>query len=331
MSALPPAGWMPIRAYREGTRLMADWCAFDWPRAVEPFFDQAVERELRHPFNALFRVQTPLDMLIEQQSAERIPPPSGLIFHMSRCGSTLVTRMLQLLPNTRMAVEPGAISMLLRLIVGRPDAERVALVRALISAFGRADSAAMQPRYFLKFDAWDTHDLPLIRRAFPDTPWMFVYRDPVEVMVSQLANPSGALLSRVDVCARIGLDSATALAMPLEEFCARLLGMCCRVALDNLDDHAVLVNYRQLPHDLYDLLDLAFGIAWTPEELRHARRALRFHAKQPSELFVDDSALKRRAATAAMRATVEQWARGPFDELAAAHRSRATHMLEQTP
>ena len=38
-------------------------------------------------------------------------------------------------------------------------------------------------------DAWQIHSLPLIRAAFPDTPWVFVYRDPLEVMVSQLARP----------------------------------------------------------------------------------------------------------------------------------------------
>ncbi|HEU5011789.1 MAG TPA: hypothetical protein VFT66_04530 [Roseiflexaceae bacterium] len=329
MSALPPDGWMPIRVYRQDTQIMVDWCAFDWQRAVEPFFDQAVDRELMHPFNALFRAQTSLDTLVARQSSAYIPPPSGFVFHMSRCGSTLVTRMLQMAPHTRVAVEPGSISMLLRLTADRSDEERVALLRALLSAFGRASSADAPPRYFFKFDAWDTCDLPLIRRAFPDTPWMFLYRDPLEVLVSQMALPSGTLLSRFDVGARLGLDPATAFGMSPEELCARLLGMCCRVALENLDEHAVLVDYCQLHNQLFDLLARAFDITWTPEDMRHARRATRFHAKQPTELFTDDTDRKRRMATEAMSAAVERWTRGPYDELVAAHRNRDSYKLEQ--
>ena len=40
--------------------------------------------------------------------------------------------------------------------------------------------------YFVKFDSWNTLDLALIRRAFPDVPWIFLYRDPVEVIVSHM-------------------------------------------------------------------------------------------------------------------------------------------------
>ena len=52
-------------------------------------------------------------------------------------------------------------------------------------------SALAQPRrgeqaLFVKLDSWHTLALPLFRRAFPSVPWVFLYRDPVEVPVSQL-------------------------------------------------------------------------------------------------------------------------------------------------
>ena len=42
-------------------------------------------------------------------------------------------------------------------------------------------------------DALPSKQLPLFRAAFPKTPWIFIYRDPVEVMVSLLRKPSGTI------------------------------------------------------------------------------------------------------------------------------------------
>jgi len=46
-----------------------------------------------------------------------------------------------------------------------------------------------ETHYFIKLDAWHVRSLALIREAFPQTPWIFVCRDPVEVFVSQLSRP----------------------------------------------------------------------------------------------------------------------------------------------
>jgi hypothetical protein len=57
----------------------------------------------------------------------------------------------------------------------------------MVAALGQA--RAGETRLFLKLDCWHMRDLPLFRRAFPNTPWVFLYRDPVEVLVS---HPAGA-------------------------------------------------------------------------------------------------------------------------------------------
>ena len=85
---------MPIRIYWQDEEAFVDWCYMDGARLLEPFFDQTIESCFTSPFNLLFRHQTPLEVLGELYRQSRGLPLKGLIFHMSRCGSTLVSQML---------------------------------------------------------------------------------------------------------------------------------------------------------------------------------------------------------------------------------------------
>ena len=62
--------------------------------------------------------------------------------------------------------------------------QRIEWLRGVVSALGQP-RLGTEKHLFIKFDAWKVLDLPLIRRAFPAVPWIFLYRDPVEVLTSQ--------------------------------------------------------------------------------------------------------------------------------------------------
>lgn len=320
MSERIPPGWAPISVALVRGRLVADCRPVNLDRLPAAFFDEDVNRALGQPFAAAFPAFADLEELAV--SSELAGTPAGLILHSSRCGSSLLVRLLQR-PGCRVISEPSAVSLLLRHSAGRPPEERAALLRALVALFCRAEPGADSPRTILKLDSWETLELPLLRRAFPDAPSLFLYRDPVEVIVSQRHNPSGALASRVDVAWRLGLSPAEALAAPLEELCARLLSLTYAAALEHLDAGLALLSYPELPGGAIELLRRHFGLAWSPADLAHARRVAQFHAKHPGEYFADDSATKRRAAAPTVVAAAERWARGPYEALDAARLARA--------
>jgi len=98
---LPPSGWLPIAASWQGDQFTLDWRHFGEQRLVDPFFGGSVHRRLFKPFNRLFRHATAISRLPEWLAAHPHLRPSGFIFHMSRCGSTLVLQMLAaLLPTS---------------------------------------------------------------------------------------------------------------------------------------------------------------------------------------------------------------------------------------
>lgn len=315
-------GWVPIRLYRIESRPMVDWCYLGTTRFAAPFFEQTIEHTLRHPFNLLFRHQTPIEALGEWQVAQPGLPPTGFIFHMSRCGSTLISQMLAALPQNVVISEAGPIDSVLRAHFRDPrvtDDQRVAWLRELVSALGQRRHGE-EKYFFIKFDSWHTVDLPLIKRAFTKVPWVFVYREPVEVIVSILKRTPSRMCPGLVEASLLGLDAATAFQMQQEEYVARIAAKFCEVALEHHRSAAMLINYRQLPEVvLTDLLDL-FPVTYAAADLERMRDVSQLDAKDPSIHFADDSESKRREANGLVIEMADRWVRGPYEELEAARR-----------
>ncbi len=288
--AQPPQldGWLPIRVDWNATAPLVDWCHVGARRFNEPFFEQTIERCLREPFSLLFRHQTPLEVLLEWQRTRPGLSPSGFIFHMSRCGSTLMAQMLAAAPQNIVMSEAPPISGILRAKSARAtDEQKIDGLRAMLSALGQRRSGAEQ-HFFVKFDSWHTFNLPLVRRAFPDVPWIFLYRDPLEVMASQLNQPGVNMVPGLVELARPEWDCAADPEMSAEERCARILSGLCAVALEQLRTGGRAVNYSELPGAVYTSLPRHFRLDWTDEDLDRMRAVTQFDAKNPSLFYAKD-------------------------------------------
>jgi gluconate kinase len=314
----PPHGWTPIRIYFERGRAFVDWCDTRDVRFTDPFFDETITRCLRRPFNQLFRHQTPVEVLLERQATASWLAPSGFIFHMSRCGSTLVAQMLAALPQNLVISEASPIDTILRAdatrLPGLTEETRIEWLRALVSAL--CEKRGEDVRHcFVKLDSWHTLDIKLLRRAFPGVPFVFLYREPVEVIVSHLRRRGAQMIPGVLDPARLfSLDAQSVVTMPPAEYCARVLGEICRAALTNCDDDSMmLVNYSQLPDAVCTRLTEWFGAHYTDAECEQMTSAAQFDAKNPLLPFADDTDAKRREANEPVRHAADLWVR-PFYE-----------------
>lgn len=111
----PFAGWVPIRVVESSTPPEVEWCHLGTERFTDPFFQQTIERRLRDPFPLLFRRRSPLDDLSARAVEHPGLAPSGFVFHMSRCGSTLVAQMFAALATTVVISEADPIDAVLRI------------------------------------------------------------------------------------------------------------------------------------------------------------------------------------------------------------------------
>jgi hypothetical protein len=296
-SAADLAGWIPCAVDWAHGRPEVEWCYVGDKRFLEPFFETTIARCARQPFSAFFRLRTSMEAVTAVQSASPGVRPTGFIFHMSRCGSTLVGQMLAALPQCIVLSEPPPIDGMLRGAsrdVRVSDAQRVGWLRALIGALGQRRTAS-ETGLFVKFDSWHTLDLPLIERAFPDVPWIFLYRDPIEVIASHLRQPGSQMIPGLVPAAVFGLNGAATLHSG--DYCIKVLAEVCRAALSHLQlsKRGAAINYRRLPDAVWSEMATHFGLAFSAEDRDRMRHASAFDAKTPALLFEDDSEAKRRS------------------------------------
>lgn len=315
----------PVKVtWREG-RPVVHGCDFGDLAFTDPFFSHTYHK-LRQREPELDLVETGIEALREGEAGL---PPSGFIFHMSRCGSTLVSRLLGSSPRILALGEPDALNGLLAFPDGVGERTVEEAFRELVLALGRRRRTS-EEAYVVKLSSFMIHCLPLIRRAFPETPWLFLHRDPGEVMVSVLQKPTGFLLvkARPERAARwLAAAPGEIAAMSDEEYVARFLGrLCCR-ALEEAEradaGRHLLLDYRELPAAVWTDVARLFGIVLTPEDEARMADLSTIYSKDASgrHRFEQDSAEKERDVTPRMRDAIGRWAAEPYRRLRASQGS----------
>ena len=299
----PGRRWLPVAVQQTQGGLAVDWRHFGALRLDAPFYEESARSAQRHPLNALLRLRTPIATLLAPPPADAAGAPDALIFHMSRCGSTLVSQMIAAMPGSVMVSEAAPLDTTVQLVMLNPNValeERVGLLRGMAAALGR-DRFGDRQRFVIKLDSWHSLALPLFRAAFPDTPWLFLFRDPVEVMVSQVRDRGIQTVPLVLPESIYGIVDPHSYSA--EEFIAQVLARVNAAAIAHAaTGHALFVDYADLPGALETRILPHFGIAADAVALDRAHATIANNAKAPRSPFASDAEEKRRAASDAARA-----------------------------
>jgi Sulfotransferase family len=315
-------GWLPVRIFFRGGEVMVSWAHFADRKLAEPFFRDSAQLAMRLPFNQAFAQETSADEMVAWTSENPGLAPTAFIFHASRCGSTLMSQMLAALPSHIVASEPPMLDSLLRaqfFAGGLAEEKQLAYVRALVAALGQPRWS--ETEFVIKLDAWNVFELPLMRRAFPDTPWIFLYRDPLEIAVSQLRQRASYMVPGMIGPAQWMIEPAEAMAMGEEEYIARILGRIFEQGVRMLK-HAggKAVHYNQLPVAMWTTLSETFGVAGNAQNidassLAAMQNAAKWDAKNPYFEFTSDAQKKQQEASPRLREAVTQWVLPHYAEL----------------
>ena len=195
----------------------------------------------------------------------------GVVFHESRCGSTLAANsMMALNPEKHRVYSESSPPPTAFKICGEDYSEcspkaSANLLKDVIYIMGRSNDPKEQNLFF-KFQSVTTRNLESFRLAFPTTPWIFLYRNPIEVMMSQLDVPhtsqancvrskhSSPLTKKFIHSSQYQFKDLTD-----EEFCAIHLATICESALRNLEDaDGIGMAIKYAPELVYAFLDTVF-------------------------------------------------------------------------
>jgi len=312
-----PPGWLPADVGAATVR----WIRVNSQTPTDPFFDKWVAA-LRGRIPPPREHETDLASLAHLAAGLPEVEPAGIIFHVSRCGSTLLANALAAGENVFAIGEAPVFEKMMRLTARREPYSASAgaeALRALCRVFGHYRGPSGE-RLILKTGMGTVVTLRAIRSVWPSVPCVMLIRDPVEVVVSNFQTPPRALLEWYDAPA--GCIAAPvpeeALGRGLEEFSAWLVGRICDAALVQMDDRCLLLDYRDLTPEAVLRVAEFFRLRLTDGEREALRKSFRFDAKRGGE-FNADADKKKNAATAAMTEAVARWASAPYEALLHSH------------
>ena len=190
-------------------------------------------------------------------------------------------------------------------------------MRLLVRALGRRRHGD-ERQLVLKCTSWNIRRQAVLAAAFPETPWIWVQRDPTHVVASLLAKPPGWLgLQAIPQRAalRFGLDPAAVPAMARAEFAARALGaMLVSAATDPA--RRLCVDHADLPKAVWRCVAPHFGFEADPAAIQRMTEESRFYAKDlAARAFAGDTP-ERRPITDAMREAAQRFAEPGYRALA---------------
>ena len=260
---------------------------------------------------------SPVEVLDEDALFEDAVPVAGLIFHVSRCGSTLVTKALGRLDRHVMISQGAPLQrgFWAHATAGwtRPlgrDEMTLRRLRNLVRAMCRRRHPE-EERAFVKFISWNTIHSGEIRAALPGVPAIFLYRDPVEVIASVRRDTTAVLEARGTGLDRVltGLDEATLADLDDVTYLAHCYRRYFEVAAAEAGEGFALLNYRDLSAERFgDVLRAAFGLDFAAEELAEMRAQFAVHSKDDSgrRSFKDDRAAKQAALNRDEKAVIRE-------------------------
>jgi hypothetical protein len=289
----------------------------------QPFF----EHRLLHSWISQIRPRlgsTSIDRLIDLHKTDPGLAPTGFVFHVSRCGSTLVSNMLSVPASCSVLSEPFSVGTSLILAeTSLPEQQHIEIFRALLGVLGRPQTPN-QKHLFVKFTSWNVLYLSFIKKVFPEVPWIFIYRRPLEVAVSNLedriawnlANNHPRLIER-----QLGIPDMSSLSV--EEFYARVIAKYGESALRGLDTNSMLVEYGEISESFIPRLLSFFKIEPTEEEIERMKGCLKLYSKDGTKQrkYSADGVKKVKMASPHLKEMIDRYSVASYEALESTRRN----------
>ena len=302
------------------------WMQFGCKRLNEPFFSQSVA-QLRESDHPALEIETDVTSLVREGSRTPRLLPNGFIFHVSRCGSTLISNALKLVDRIQVVAEARPIT---RLFMPCPpvegdafidpgqDEERRKLTECLFSLFSCYRTGKPEP-IVVKFMSQNSISFSTIHGLWPDVPCLFVIRDPVDVMVSNLKD--GGLNRFTEspalAYAMCGADPSLPISqISVEEFCARVLGRYFDALIGKVGPNVRIIDYDDInPESICDIIK--FFHLDPSADLACMDSVFQRYSKDPTgnTPFHGDRLEKREGASARIRNAANLWALPRYSKL----------------
>jgi hypothetical protein len=285
--------WLPYKFATAENELQCHWFDTYGLPFAEPFFTDTISKcRTQQSRNFKFLSVSDLGMVHEWAADLNDATPAALIFHISRCGSTLISQMLNESDENIVLSEVPFFDDILRLPFTQPRFEKADINELLLSAIkhyaqDRNGVSGNKKRLFIKTDSWHLFFYEQLRQLFPSVPFILIYRSPDEVFrshrkhagmhsVAGLIEPEIFGLKNEDI---LNISPDIYLATVLENYLSR----CFEIATN--DDRSLLVNYNEGPMFILQKIATFINMPVSEAHLQKMQNRSLYHSKKPDERF----------------------------------------------
>jgi hypothetical protein len=219
-----------------------------------------------------------VDLLPQLAGGIEAVQPSAFIFHISRCGSTLLSQLLDISPEHIVLSEVPFFDELLRAHISPP------VLKAAMQFYGQKRTGA-ESRLFIKTDSWHVCFYKTLRELYPSVPFILLYRDPREVIRSQQKKRGMQAVPGVIEAAVFGFDNepVTDLDVFMSKVMERYFTLFEEIISTN--ENSLLVNYNEGMMNVAGRVASFTGLNLSDEDREKMEKRCRYNAKYPEQIF----------------------------------------------
>jgi Aspartyl/Asparaginyl beta-hydroxylase len=282
--------WIPFQLQKKEDTWFAKWMYLDGKQFTEPFHADSLAKCKAHPLNvASFKKESGLKEMVEAAQNIDCVSPTAFIFHVSRCGSTLLSQLLVTDERNIVLSEAPLLDDVLTLNKKQPDMPQSEIDEALeaaIQLLGRK-RIGLEERLFIKLDSWHGVYHQILRRLYPNTPFILLYRSPEEVFYShQKQRGIQAVPGMVDPTL-FGLKPDEIIGMDLDFYLGKVIESYFEsfIKIVKTDEQAFLINYNEGVENMIKQFSDITNLQFEEETLAKMTQRSHYHAKHPNQVF----------------------------------------------
>jgi hypothetical protein len=271
------ANWIPYKLTHQEVK----WLDLGNIRMIHPFFDETISA-CRYKQLERSRLQSvsSIDFMVDACEELISLEPAAFIFHVSRCGSTLISQAFSQPEENIVIAEAPLLDEILKI----PDTQET-WFKAAVKALGQKRNFK-ETDYLIKLDSWHIHHYDLLRKWYPQTPFFFLYRRPDEVIASHekrrgihaVPGMIPAAFLKTDEAAHFNGDFNRYTAQVLEQYYLKMQQL----------DHPknCFFDYADGVNEMMEVFGQFSGISIKDKDQLQDR--LKYHSKSSQEVFKED-------------------------------------------
>ena len=181
------AGLLPVSIDLQKNQVR--WIDFEGYHFYESFFYISIDVLSALKKNKVYSLVTDIDILEDDAVIADHLYPTGFIFHASRCGSTMLSKVLSRSRENHVISEAGPLNSIWQFFAQNNESPRFTeehrkkIYRNLLLAMGRRRNSAHK-HYFVKFTSFNIHFFEFIHALFPGVPGIFLSRNSDDIIRS---------------------------------------------------------------------------------------------------------------------------------------------------